>query len=54
MRVCMLIISLLATAALGKRVELNWKISYVQANPDGENKRQVIGVNGKWPPPVIE
>ncbi|KAJ2579845.1 ferroxidase fet3, partial [Coemansia sp. RSA 1797] len=54
MRVCMLIISLLATAALGKRVELNWKITYVQANPDGENKRQVIGVNGKWPPPVIE
>ncbi|KAJ2846762.1 ferroxidase fet3 [Coemansia brasiliensis] len=43
-----------ATTAISKRVELNWDIGYLQANPDGLNQRRVIGVNGKWPPPVIE
>ncbi|KAJ2645378.1 hypothetical protein IWW40_005996, partial [Coemansia sp. RSA 1250] len=37
-----------------KRVELHWDIGYLQANPDGLDQRRVIGVNGKWPPPVIE
>ncbi|KAI9505375.1 Cupredoxin, partial [Coemansia spiralis] len=36
-----------------KRVALDWDITYVQANPDGLNERRVIGVNNKWPPPVV-
>lgn len=31
-----------------------WNIAYTTANPDGKWNRQVIGVNGKWPPPPIE
>ncbi|KAJ2826280.1 ferroxidase fet3 [Coemansia erecta] len=54
MRACLPILSLFATAALAKRIELNWNITYTQANPDGQNLRRVIGVNGKWPLPVIE
>ncbi|KAJ2307695.1 ferroxidase fet3 [Coemansia sp. RSA 2611] len=48
------LLSLLAASALGKRVVHDWDIGYVQANPDGQNQRRVIGVNGKWPPPAIE
>ncbi|KAJ2848255.1 ferroxidase fet3 [Coemansia brasiliensis] len=53
---CALLSLLMAAApiAMSKRVELNWDIGYLQANPDGLNQRRVIGVNGKWPPPVIE
>ncbi|KAJ2852885.1 ferroxidase fet3, partial [Coemansia erecta] len=43
----------MAAVSSGKRVELDWNITYVQANPDGLNERRVIGINGKWPPPVI-
>ncbi|KAJ1801506.1 ferroxidase fet3 [Coemansia sp. RSA 2399] len=43
----------IAAVSSGKRVELDWDITYVQANPDGLNERRVIGINGKWPPPVI-
>jgi iron transport multicopper oxidase len=31
----------------------NFDISWVNAAPDGVS-RPVIGVNGKWPPPVVE
>jgi iron transport multicopper oxidase len=30
-----------------------WDIGWVNAAPDGFN-RPVIGINGKWPPPVLE
>ena len=30
-------------------VELNWNITYTNANPDGLYERRVVGVNGKWP-----
>jgi iron transport multicopper oxidase len=30
-----------------------WDITWVDAAPDGFN-RPVIGINGKWPPPVLE
>ncbi|KAJ2665608.1 ferroxidase fet3 [Coemansia sp. RSA 1200] len=36
-----------------KRVELDWDITYVQANPDGQMERRLIGVNGRWPPPEV-
>ena|SRR5947207_12074319 len=32
---------------------LDWNIEYVTANPDGQFARRVIGVNGKWPPPIV-
>ncbi|KAI9256618.1 Cupredoxin [Phascolomyces articulosus] len=37
-----------------KRIELDWSITYTFANPDGKFERQVIGVNGHWPPPIVE
>ncbi|KAJ1663137.1 ferroxidase fet3 [Coemansia sp. RSA 1813] len=43
----------IAAVTSAKRVELDWNITYVQANPDGLNERRVIGINGKWPPPVV-
>ncbi|KAJ2777841.1 ferroxidase fet3 [Coemansia javaensis] len=44
----------LASAALAGRVVLDWDITYVDANPDGQGGRRMIGVNGKWPPPTVE
>ncbi|KAJ5182914.1 hypothetical protein N7492_000530 [Penicillium capsulatum] len=31
----------------------NWNITWVTANPDGQQLRPVIGVNGEWPPPAL-
>ncbi|KAJ1950737.1 ferroxidase fet3, partial [Linderina pennispora] len=31
-----------------------WDVTYTKANPDGLFERQVVGVNGVWPPPPIE
>ncbi|KAJ1882410.1 ferroxidase fet3 [Coemansia sp. RSA 1722] len=41
-----------ALSALAKDVKYYWDIGYVEAAPDGFS-RQVIGVNGAWPPPPI-
>ncbi|KAL0074534.1 multicopper oxidase [Phycomyces blakesleeanus] len=45
-------------AALGlvraARVELDWVVGYTTANPDGLFERQVIGINGEWPPKQVE
>ncbi|KAH7048258.1 iron transport multicopper oxidase FET3 precursor, partial [Macrophomina phaseolina] len=38
---------------LAKTVTLNWDIGWVSAAPDGFT-RPVIGINGEWPPPVLE
>ncbi|KAJ2775380.1 ferroxidase fet3 [Coemansia nantahalensis] len=43
----------LLPCVLAARVELNWDITYVDANPDGQGGRRMIGVNNKWPPPAI-
>jgi iron transport multicopper oxidase len=43
-----------ASLTLAKTVQLNWDITWVNANPDGLKWRPVIGVNGKFPPPIIE
>ncbi|BDD62312.1 ferroxidase fet3 [Monascus purpureus] len=37
-----------------KTVTYDFNVSWVTANPDGLQERQVIGVNGQWPLPVIE
>ncbi len=42
-----------STLALGGTITLDWDISWVSAAPDGF-PRQVIGINGQWPCPVIE
>lgn len=34
-------------------INLDWNITWVYANPDGLALRPVIGVNGAWPPPII-
>ncbi|TLD18889.1 putative exopolygalacturonase X [Venturia nashicola] len=45
---------LLGLCQLSCAVFLNWNITWVNdAAPDGVN-RPVIGVNGKWPPPILE
>lgn len=36
-----------------KTVTYNWDITWVTASPDGFS-RPVIGINGKWPCPVVE
>ncbi|OAA59567.1 ferrooxidoreductase [Niveomyces insectorum RCEF 264] len=41
-------------AALAKTVTYNFTVSWVTANPDGLQERQVIGINDAWPLPVIE
>ncbi|KAJ2237238.1 ferroxidase fet3 [Coemansia sp. RSA 1722] len=47
--ICMVLFSL----AMAKRVVLDWNIEYMTANPDGNNARRVIGINGHWPPPEV-
>jgi|SRR5579859_6852840 len=32
-------------------VYIDWNVSYITANPDGY-PREVIGINGQFPPPV--
>ncbi|KAL1917392.1 uncharacterized protein VTP21DRAFT_5048 [Calcarisporiella thermophila] len=49
----LVLVLLLARVANAANVTVNWDITYVQANPDGQYPRQVVGVNGKWPPPPI-
>lgn len=34
-------------------ISLDWNITWVLANPDELQERSVIGINGQWPPPVL-
>ncbi|THH31008.1 hypothetical protein EUX98_g3197 [Antrodiella citrinella] len=44
-----------ASPALAAVQELWWNLTYVEnANPDGLAPRRVIGVNGTWPPPLMD
>ncbi|KAK9464750.1 Cupredoxin [Lipomyces arxii] len=56
MRVLSLAASLAASAslALAATVYHDFSIEWVTANPDGAFERNLIGVNGQWPPPPIE
>lgn len=40
-------------AASAATISLDWNITWVLANPDGLQERSVIGINGQWPPPVL-
>ncbi|CAO3563124.1 unnamed protein product [Mortierella alpina] len=46
-------LALLMGMAQAEDVVYNWNITYVMANPDGLFERQVIGINGQFPPPAI-
>ncbi|EPS32652.1 hypothetical protein PDE_07612 [Penicillium oxalicum 114-2] len=37
-----------------KTVTYDFNVTWVNANPDGLHERQVVGINGQWPLPVIE
>lgn len=40
-------------SSLAATISYDWNIGFVTAAPDGVS-RQVIGINGQWPLPVIE
>ncbi|CCC13667.1 unnamed protein product [Sordaria macrospora k-hell] len=44
----------MTTAANAATVAYDFNVSWVTANPDGLVERQVIGINGQWPPPRID
>ncbi|KAF9950961.1 hypothetical protein BGZ72_007474 [Mortierella alpina] len=46
-------LALLMGMAQARVVTYDWNITYVTANPDGLFERQVIGINGQFPPPAI-
>lgn len=37
-----------------KTVTYDFNVTWVTANPDGLHAREVVGINGQWPLPVIE
>ncbi|KAJ5326232.1 uncharacterized protein N7506_009334 [Penicillium brevicompactum] len=37
-----------------KTVNLDFNVTWVNANPDGLHERKVVGINGQWPLPIIE
>jgi FtsP/CotA-like multicopper oxidase with cupredoxin domain len=49
----MLFLFLVLVAASAATVQYNFNITWVTANPDGLHPRPVIGINGQWPPPVL-
>jgi iron transport multicopper oxidase len=47
-------ISLLASIAHCATVTYDFDIAWTYANPDGQQTRPVMGINGKWPlPPIV-
>ena len=49
-----LLSGLFATTVRAATKTLEWNVTYITLNPDGLYERQVMGVNGAWPPPNIE
>lgn len=47
------VILTLALRAFAKTHEFRFNASLVLANPDGTHERNVIGINGEWPLPII-
>lgn len=46
-------ISFFFSIALSATVTYDFEVGWVYANPDGLQTRPVIGINGKWPIPMI-
>jgi iron transport multicopper oxidase len=49
--VCLL--TLLPKGLHGATVTHDFDVGWVRANPDGMFERSVIGINGQWPPPML-
>ena len=44
----------MAAAVFAKPVEYDWTVGYVEnVNPDGLQPRRAIGINGQFPPPIV-
>lgn len=53
-RPCLLAaLCVLVTLATAATINLDWNITWVRANPDGVAYRSVMGINGKWPQPLL-
>ncbi|KAL5116135.1 hypothetical protein ACEQ8H_006032 [Pleosporales sp. CAS-2024a] len=50
---CVLVASLLAWPVHGATVTYDFDVAWTYANPDGQQTRPVMGVNGQWPVPAI-
>ncbi|ETI29394.1 hypothetical protein G647_01847 [Cladophialophora carrionii CBS 160.54] len=48
------VVLLFGSLTAAKTVTYDFNVSWVTANPDGLAERKVVGINGKWPLPVIE
>ncbi|WFD28472.1 hypothetical protein MNAN1_003483 [Malassezia nana] len=54
MRKSAVILACVAAAVNAKTVEYDWTIGYIpQVNPDGLQPRRAIGINGQFPPPIV-
>lgn len=51
--VCLLLLAV-SKPLLAKTVQYDFNVTWVTANPDGLADREVVGINGQWPLPVIE
>lgn len=49
----LLFLSFLLCLAFAKTHEYTFNVSLVEANPDGTHSRNMIGINGEWPLPII-
>lgn len=47
-------VTLLASVAQTATVTYDFDVAWTYANPDGQQNRPVMGVNGQWPIPPIE
>ncbi|XBW34830.1 hypothetical protein QEN19_000397 [Hanseniaspora menglaensis] len=47
------VLMFLITFCESKNHHLNFNVSWVETNPDGNFMKKQIGVNGQWPPPAI-
>lgn len=48
-----LLVSLLLGLVKAEVRTFDWNMTWVNANPDGLNEREIVGINGQWPLPVI-
>ena len=44
---------LLIPASHADTVTYDMNVGWTTANPDGQHERRVIGINGHWPPPLL-
>ncbi|KAF4993124.1 hypothetical protein F66182_16495, partial [Fusarium sp. NRRL 66182] len=47
------VLPFLLTCSRAETHTFDWNVTWVTANPDGLADRQVVGINGQWPLPVV-